>query len=336
MSGKKTILIIEDDLAYGEMLYETIRSNGYDAHLAYSATGGIDIIKREKLDLIISDVNMPEMDGVQIAEQIAKMYLDIPIVLLTSINDLELVRRALEIGVVDYLVKPTSLNELPIVIEKNITRNQLKYNKNNNLKTPILIKALKVLMRALDAKDAYTCGHSQRVAHLAMLMGKELELSPEEEYVLQISAFLHDIGKLGIPDSILKKADGLEDYEYRIARDHPEIGSKIIGEISELTEVASVVRHHHERFDGSGYPDRLKGKAIPEFSRIIAIIDAYEALVSDRCYRQGITKNNALQEIRRNAGIQFDPDLVEVFATVISREIAAEHEVHEDIVLAVN
>lgn len=166
MSGKKTILIIEDDLAYGEMLYETIRSNGYDAHLAYSATGGIDIIKREKLDLIISDVNMPEMDGVQIAEQIAKMYLDIPIVLLTSINDLELVRRALEIGVVDYLVKPTSLNELPIVIEKNITRNQLKYNKSHNLKTPILIKALKLTRCARWTQRMLTPAGIPNVLHI--------------------------------------------------------------------------------------------------------------------------------------------------------------------------
>ncbi|NIV14296.1 MAG: HD domain-containing protein [Aliifodinibius sp.] len=175
-------------------------------------------------------------------------------------------------------------------------------------------------MRALDAKDRYSSGHSQRVVKLSMLMAEELKLNEEDRYTLQLAAFLHDIGKIGMPDSILKKADSLEDYELRKAKDHPIIGSKIIGEIEELTDVASIVRHHHERFDGSGYPDGLQGEAIPFFSRILAILDAYEALVSDRIYRKAVDINQALLEIKNNSGKQFDPFLVDVFLRVIHNE----------------
>ena len=336
MSGKRTILIIEDDITYGEMLYDAISGYGFTTHLAYSATGGIDIIKHEKLDLIISDITMPETSGIQIAEKVSAMYLDIPIVLLTSINDLNLVKRALEAGISDYLVKPIKVDDLPIVIEKNLTRSQMRQRMLKDGKTPVLLKALKVLMRALDAKDAYTHGHSQRVAYLATLMGEELNLSPDAKYTLQLGAFLHDIGKLGIPDSILKKADSLEDYEFRIARDHPVIGSKIISEVTEFSEVTSIVRHHHERYDGTGYPDGLEGNAIPLFARIIAIIDAYEALVSTRCYRPGVDKLRALSEIRENAGKQFDPELTEAFIRVMSRELKETVRLHESLAMAVS
>jgi HD-GYP domain-containing protein (c-di-GMP phosphodiesterase class II) len=153
-----------------------------------------------------------------------------------------------------------------------------------------------------------------------MLMADELKLDGEDRYKLQLSAFLHDIGKIGMPDSILKKADSLEDYEFNKAKDHPVIGSKIISEIEELSDVASIVRHHHERFDGTGYPDGLKGDAIPFFSRILAILDAYEALVSDRVYRKAIATSEAIKEIEDNSGLQFDPFLVKVFSKIIEND----------------
>ncbi len=336
MSGKKTILIIEDDILYGEILCEAIKNFGYEVHLAYSATGGMDVIKSEKLDLIFSDLNMPGMSGIALAGTVRSMYLDIPIVLLTGIDSLSLIKEALAAGVNDYLVKPIALDDLPIVIEKNLAQHQLRSLERQSDKGRTLLKALKVLMRALDAKDHYTCGHSQRVAHLATLMGRELNLSAGDLYLLQLGAFLHDIGKIGIPDSILKKADNLEDYEYHIARDHPIIGSKIVGEITELSEIISIVRHHHERYDGQGYPDGLKGDAIPFFARIIAIIDAYEALVSHRVYRKGISKEQALLEIKHNAGHQFDPYLVNIFLRVMNQKFSEAPAMDEEIILAVS
>lgn len=336
MSGKKTILIVEDDIHYGEILHDALTEFGYHTLLAYSATGGIDIIKQEKLDLVISDLNMPGINGIELAESVSKMYLDIPLVLLTGTNDLNLVKQALKAGVSDYIVKPINISDLPIMIEKNLARKNMMPTSVRSDKSHTLLKALKVLMRALDAKDRYTCGHSQRVAHLAALMGVELKFNTDALYNLQLGAYLHDIGKIGIPDSILKKADSLEEYEYKIARNHPMIGSKIIKEITDISDVISIVRHHHERFDGSGYPDGLKGEAIPLFARIIAIIDAYEALVSHRVYRKGTDKTEALDEIQQNAGKQFDPYLTTIFIRVMKRELQQPQEFNDQLLMAAN
>ncbi len=321
MPNQKRILVIEDDIQYGEMLKDGLEHYGYQVFLAYSATGGLDIVKQKEIHLVISDINMPGTSGLQLTEKLMKMYMDIPIVLITGLQDLKLVGEALEIGVSDYLIKPIKLNELPVLVEKNLQRKHLASKNLHENKGEILVKALRALMRALDAKDSYTSGHSQRVVYLAMLMADELTLSLEDRYTLQLSAFLHDIGKIGIPDNILNKASSLEDYELNIARDHPVIGSEIVGEIEELSQVASIIRHHHERYDGKGYPDGLKGEAIPFFSRLLAIIDSYEALVSDRVYRKGTDKKSALEEIRKNAGLQFDPELVEIFIRVMEMEL---------------
>ena len=322
MSRKKTILVIEDDIQYGELLKDALVHFGYDVMLAYSATGGMDIIRQEKLDLIISDINMPGINGFQLAERLLKMFLDIPLILITGLDDLKLIKRALAVGVSDYLVKPIKLDELPVVLEKGFERRRLESKKLQDNKAEILLKALKALMRALDAKDHYTCGHSQRVAALAMLMAEVLGLDAEQKYTLHLGAYLHDIGKIGMPDGILKKSDSLEDFEYDIAKDHPIIGCQIIGEINELSEVASIVRHHHERYDGTGYPDGLKGEAIPFFARILSIVDCYEALISDRTYRKGLTKAEALAIIQRDAGSYFDPELVEIFVKAMNSGLA--------------
>lgn len=316
---KKIVLIIEDDIPYAEMLKVALEHYNYAAYAAFSSTGGLDTLRQKKVDAVLSDVSLPGLSGIEIAKKIEKMYLDIPIVLLTGLNDLTLAKNALQNGASDYLIKPVKMEELPIVIERNLERKRLESKRLQKNTSNILLKALKALMRALDAKDQYSSGHSQRVVKLAMMMAEELQLSDDDSYTLQLAAYLHDIGKIGMPDNILKKADSLEDYELRKAKDHPVIGSKIISEIEELTDVASIVRHHHERFDGSGYPDGLKGDAIPFFSRILAILDAYEALVSDRVYRKAIHTRQAIMEIQNNAGKQFDPYLVYVFSRVISQ-----------------
>ena len=315
----KRVLVIEDDIDYGQMLADALENLHYKVYLSFSATGGLDIIREKKLDIILTDLKMPGINGLELAQKIIKMYLDIPIVLITGLNDLSLVKKALEIGVSDYIVKPITVDELPVVVERNLQRKILEKKQFQNNRADSLLKALKALMRALDAKDSYTYGHSQRVVRLAMKMGDELNLSSDEKYTLQLAASLHDIGKIGMPDNILKKADSLEDIEMRKAKDHPVVGSEILGEIEELSEVASIVRHHHERFDGKGYPDGLKGNAIPLFSRILFILDAYEAIASDRVYRKGIGQQKALDEIVQNAGSQFDPELVEVFLRAMAK-----------------
>lgn len=315
----KKILVIEDDIDYGQMLADALENLNYKVYLSFSATGGLDIIREKKLDIIITDLIMPGINGLDLAQKIFNMYLDIPIVMITGLNDLTLVKKALEIGVSDYIVKPVTIDELPVVIERNLQRKIIEKRMFQNNKADSLLKALKALMRALDAKDPYTYGHSQRVVKLAMLMADELNLDAHERYTLQLAASLHDIGKIGMPDNILKKADNLEDFEMRKAKDHPVIGSEILGEIEELSEVASIVRHHHERYDGKGYPDGLSGDAIPLYARILFILDAYEAIATDRVYRRGVGQQKALKVIQQNAGTQFDPQLVKILFSALPK-----------------
>ena len=321
-NNQKTVLIIEDDIDYGEMLSYALKHMNYKVYLSYSATGGLDIVRQKKLDIILSDLKMPGLSGLELAQRIMKMYLDIPIVLITGMADLSMVKKALEIGVSDYIVKPVSIDELPVVIERNLHRKHLTKRNLVDNKADTLLKVLKALMKALDAKDPYTYGHSQRVVKLALMMADQLGLDNGNRFTLQLAASLHDIGKIGMPDNILKKADSLEDIEMNKAKDHPVIGSEILGEIGELSEVASIVRHHHERFDGKGYPDGLKQDAIPMFSRILFILDAYEALASDRVYRKGMGRARALEEIKKNAGTQFDPTLVDIFLKALMEKEA--------------
>lgn len=315
----RTVLLVEDDISYGQMMADALTSLDFKVLLSFSATGGLDIVKKQRVDIVLSDISMPGISGIDLAQHIMEMYLDIPVVLITGLNDLTLVKHALEIGVSDYIVKPVKIEELPVVVERNLQRKMLENKMLQDNKAETLLKALKSLMRALDAKDPYTYGHSQRVVQLAMLMADELNLDSVTRYTLQLAASLHDIGKIGMPDNILKKADGLEDYEVHKAKNHPVIGSQILGEIEELSEVASIVRHHHERFDGTGYPDKLRGEAIPFLSRILSLLDAYEALVSDRIYRKKMDRERALNELQKHSGTQFDPQLTGVFMQVMKK-----------------
>lgn len=176
------------------------------------------------------------------------------------------------------------------------------------------------LTTALDAKNSYTCGHSERVAILSLLLANTMGLSPAEQTRIHIGAHLHDIGKIGIPDAILNKQGKLTDDEFSIIRQHPEIGDTIVSKLRVFHSVGDIVRHHHERFDGKGYPDGLRGQDISLGARIVAVADAFDAMTSTRAYRQVFTLSQALEETKRCRGTQFDPDIVAVLV-----DLAAKH-----------
>ncbi len=176
------------------------------------------------------------------------------------------------------------------------------------------------LAEAVDAKDPYTRGHSDRVSKYAEKIGKKLNFSPVEMDKLVFSSILHDIGKIGIPDSILKKKDKLTEEEYNIIKTHPVEGEKIIKTIPHLKDVGEIIRHHHERIDGTGYPDGLRDGEIPVISKIISICDSYDAMTSDRPYRKGLSKEEAIKELKKYSGTQFDKELVEIFIEILKEE----------------
>jgi len=279
----------------------------------------VEHIREKHFDLILYKQKEFSRDNIKLIKQVQNLYLEIPIILVSKTITPECMRLAIRSGSYDFLHEPFELFEIPPLIARNIERKQV--NRINILKkqSEVLMKAIKSLIAAMEAKDRYTSGHSMRVVHYSMMMADCLNLSHEDRFVLQLSAALHDIGKIGMPDDILKKSASLKEIEYVYMKEHPVIGSRIVGNIDDLKEVAAVIKHHHERYDGSGYPDGLKGEVIPLFSRILAIVDAYESLVSDRIYRKSISKERATEIILENAGTQFDPELAEIFADEIRK-----------------
>jgi HD-GYP domain-containing protein (c-di-GMP phosphodiesterase class II) len=216
-------------------------------------------------------------------------------------------------GVTDLLVKPFNEHELPVVIERNLERKRLERQMLLEKSTGILLQAIDALVAAIDAKDHLTAGHTTRVTHLALAIADTLGLPSEERYTLELASRLHDIGKISLPDSALNKPGALSDEEWLAMQRHPAVGSQIVGSIEELSYIATIVRHHHERLDGKGYPDGLQGEAIPFLSRIITVADAFEAMTSERSYRQKMTTEEAIAELRRCVNTHYSADIVEAF-----------------------
>ena len=182
-----------------------------------------------------------------------------------------------------------------------------------------LHEVVDALAAAVDAKDSYTCGHSERVAEISLAIAKEMNLSDEEQYLIHIGAHLHDVGKIGIPDAVISKPGRLTNEEFALIREHPIIGYHIVSKVKILQTVSLIVRHHHERIDGGGYPDGLVGDAIPLGARIVAVADAFDAMTTNRTYKVSMSISEALQELINCSGTQFDREVVEVFVKIMRK-----------------
>ena len=324
MNSNKTILLVEDERIAFNTILETLEFYGYRCHGVGTLQDALEIIKKIPFDLILADYLLPDGTCLELLEAVKKFRFNLPFVVITATEKQEIIHEAMEKGASDFLKKPFNLKNLPSIIERNFERLRIEQKKNSPQKATVLFKTIKALIAALEAKDPYTSGHSLRVARHARMMAIALNLNEEEQFTLELAAILHDIGKIGMPDHILNKASHLQELEYRIAKEHPVVGSNIVGKIDELKEVAAIIRHHHERFDGSGYPDGLQGKVIPKLARILAIVDAYESIISRRVYKEAKSTEEALLEIKKSAGTQFDPELVNVFNAVMHSEMAGQ------------
>jgi putative nucleotidyltransferase with HDIG domain len=236
----------------------------------------------------------------------------LPVIVLTGHATVDLTQKAIRLGAQDFIIKPFSVRELPFIVERNLERVQLETRLREKQTEHLLFQTVQSLTAAIEAKDPYTAGHSQKVAQLAIQFSTLLNLSTTDVFVLRLAGLLHDVGKIGIPESILLKPGQLSAPEWDIMKQHPIIGAEIIGQISDLGYVAKVVRSHHERWDGNGYPDGLRGDAIPFLSRILYISDAYDALTADRAYRKGMSHEQALEIVTKQTGSHFDAELVRV------------------------
>jgi putative two-component system response regulator len=319
MGRLSRLLVVDDMEAMRLALEDSLRLQGYDVISVGSGEDALHLLRSQHFDLLLTDQAMPGLSGIELAEAAIRIHPDIPIVLLTGHSDVELARSSLLRGASDFVTKPINVRELPIVIERNLTRRRLEAARLKERAGQVLFDAIKALSSAVDAKDPYTARHSMRVTRLSLLLAEGLGLSSDEKHVLELSAWMHDVGKIGVPDQILTKPSTLTPAEFEVVKIHPVKGGEIIGHIEGLGQVADIIRHHHERMDGRGYPDGLRGEAIHLLARIIFIADCYEAMTSDRSYRRGPGRARALAELQRNAGTQFDPDMVKVFIEELER-----------------
>ena len=314
------LLVVDDMEAMRMALVQCLHLSGYDVVSAASGGEALELLRTQRFDLLLTDQAMPGLSGLELTEVVSRMHPHMPVVLLTGHTDVELAKDSLQRGASDFVTKPVNIRELPILVERNLTRRRLEVARLQEREAQVLFAAIKALASAVDAKDRYTARHSRVVTRLALLLADAIQLSSEERYVLELSAWMHDVGKIGVPDSILTKPGSLTEEEFAVMMVHPVKGGEIVGEIEELGRVADVIRHHHERVDGSGYPDGLRGEAIPLASRIILIADAFEAMTADRSYRQGFDREAALRELREHSGTQFDADLVRAFVRMMESQ----------------
>jgi putative nucleotidyltransferase with HDIG domain len=330
------ILVVDDEEAIREVVSTMLESKGYRCTAVSNGRAAQEQVKRVTPDLVLSDMIMPEMDGIKLLDWLREYDPEVPVIMVTAIHDISTALEAIRRGAYDYILKPFEKDQLFLGVGRALQHRrlvaenrsyQLKLEQQVEERTAQLSNALaqleqsyddtlEALGSALDLKDAETEGHCQRVTAFTISIAKAMPVPNHYLPILARAAFLHDIGKMAIPDGILRKPGPLTDDEKQIMRKHCEIGYNMLIRIPFLQDAAEIVLAHQEFYDGTGYPRGLKGDQIPLGARIFTIADSLDAMISDRPYRRALPMSHAREEIRRCSGTQFDPKVVEVFATI--------------------
>jgi putative nucleotidyltransferase with HDIG domain len=328
------ILVVDDEEAIREIVSSMLHNAGYETRQASSGVEALSVINSgESFDLMLSDLMMPEMDGITLLERVKEARPDMPAIMVTAVHDISVALAAIRNGAYDYLLKPFEREQMLAIVRRALEHRKLRLENQAyqaNLESLVAARTeqlrqtmndlersyditLEALGDALDLKDAETEGHSKRVTAYTIAMARAMGMSAEKIRVIARGAFLHDIGKMAIPDAILRKPGALNEGETMIMREHCFRGYQMLKKIPFLAEAAEIVYAHQEHYDGSGYPRGLKGEEIPLGARLFAVSDTLDAITSDRPYRAAQSIAAAREEIRRYSGTQFDPQVVEIF-----------------------
>ena len=333
------IIAVDDEEGIIDSLSIFLKRSGYNFTGVTDPLEAIERVKNEHFDMMILDFIMSPIHGDQVVEEIRKFNKELYILLLTGHKDLapplETIRR---LDIQGYCEKSDKFDQLLLLIESGIKSieqmNEIK-RMNDELSDTYeklekaYLDSIETLRYTVEAKDPYTRGHSDRVAEYSVLIGEKLGLSEEDLRTLRIGGLFHDIGKIGIPDSILLKESKLTDDEYSQIKNHPTIGAHILQNATIFQDILPIVKHHHERYDGNGYPSRLKGEEIPYFARIAAVADTFDAMTSKRTYRNAIPLEEVKEEIKRCEGTQFDPNIAETFLEILNTQYEKIQEIQE-------
>jgi putative two-component system response regulator len=334
------ILIADDDPFVREAIHKILEIFGYQVTSVSDGQQAIDVVD-ESFSTIILDINMPVMDGFLALEHLNKRGYEIPVLFLTGAGSMDYAVKAISLGAYDFLTKP--INDLDLfavkikravekrmyvlmsnAFEENLQVEVKKKTKDINKKNILLdnysrqleettLDMITTLQVALEEKDQYTAGHTKRVTHYGQIIGKAMGLSKTDLLTLSRASQIHDIGKLVIDVSCIQKPGPLNAAEWALVRKHPEIGFNIVAPLTFLAKESQIIRYHHERIDGSGYPERKDGKKLDMITKILMVADSYDAMTSKRSYKINKSMDEAIKELRDCAGTQFDSQVVEVF-----------------------
>jgi putative two-component system response regulator len=314
------ILVVDDQSTEVDLLKLLLNREGYAVVTASDGRQALEMVEREHPDLVLLDVVMPELTGFEVCQQIKqnKATRLTPVVLITVLADSQDRITGINAGADDFLTKPVNQHELRARVS-SLIRLKRYTDDLDSAESVILSLAL-----VIEARDAYTDGHCQRLADYATALGTVLNLSEEQQAALYRGGYLHDVGKIGIPDAVLLKTGRLTEAEYEQIKLHPLIGDRLCGGMRSLRQVRSIVRHHHERLDGSGYPDHLQGDAIPLLAQIMGIVDVYDAITTRRPYKPAMAPKRGFEELRTEVKHGWRrSDLVEAFISVVESSTVA-------------
>ena len=329
MSGRNGLacLVVDDEPRLRRVLVQLLESDGFEVHEAGNGVEALQVMETTRVPLVISDLRMPQMDGAHLLRHLVQRWPDTAVMMVSAVADVDMAVNCLHDGAFDYVSKPFNLEEVRARVEQALQRRHDKlelkaYREGLEARVRVqerqiedlFLGGVQALAQAMEAKDAYLKGHSQRVADYAVGIARQIGFDAKSVETISLGAHLHDIGKIGVSEEVLHKKGGLTDAEYRHVMEHPVIGAKILGPLlRDAPLVIDIVRSHHERMDGKGLPDAVKAESLPLPVRIVSVADAFDAMTSERPYRHSLSVERALDELRRQGGVQWDPVAVDGF-----------------------
>jgi putative two-component system response regulator len=311
------VLVIDDEEAIRGLICAVLAGAGYEPVEAQSSRSALATVARDNLSLVVSDIRMPDLSGIELLEAVHAVRPSLPVLLISGFGTYEELRAALDRGAHGFVSKPFSQTQLLAAVEDAIGRaTRSEEDLRRRLITPTVAT---VLANAIEIRNVGMAGHCERLATLALRVGREVALPGRELEALQLGAILHDVGKIGVPDRVLLKAGPLNQEEERHMQTHPVVGEEILESLDFPWQVRAIVRHHHERWDGQGYPDGLAGEETPLLARIVGVSDAVEAMSARRLYRRPLDAPRIVEELSAGRGRQWDPELVDVVLRLVER-----------------
>ncbi|MDH5364741.1 MAG: response regulator [Dehalococcoidia bacterium] len=334
LDQQETVLIVDDEASIRKLLLQKLSREGYSCEEANTAEQTLNRLEGSPIALVILDIKMPGKSGIELLPEIKDSYADTAVIMATAVTDISVAVQCMTLGADDYICKPFNLDEVSLSVQRALEKRRLQlkireYQQHLEEKVAaqtkeirkLFLGAIEALVFALEAKDRYTAGHSRRVAEIAVAIGGELGLSANDIEDLRWGGLLHDVGKIAVDQIIQNKPGKLTIEEYKHIMVHAHVGASIVKPVVN-EKVVEMIEHHHDRYDGGGIRQVAVGSDIPLAARILAVADAFDAMTSERPYRSAMSRKEALDEIKRGAGTQFDPMVITTFLKTAIAEIA--------------